>query len=355
MAYTTINNPSAYSTITLYTGNGQDNRAVTNSASAGNFKPDWLWIKERSSSSSHRLFDTSRGASKRIESDTNSPQATDTSNQKSFDTNGFTLGTSGSVNANNDTYVAWQWKINNGTTASNSNGSITSTVQANTTAGISIIAYTATGSNATIGHGLTKAPELLITKGLSDGHSWIVGSTADSSNLSKVLILNNTDASVTATGNYQGVAPTNSVYSIGTSGGNNSTGNGGLYIAYAFHSVQGFSKFGKYRGNGNVDGPFTYCGFKPAWVMIKRTDNTGEWHMWDNKREDYDGNPNDTVLRANNSNAESDSTTYSIDFLSNGFKIRNASDLDNASSSSQIYMAFAQNPFVASDVATTAR
>ena len=354
MAYTAINDPSVYFQTTLYTGTGSA-RSVTNDGNA-NLQPDWLWIKRRSASNASMIVNSSLGLSGNVAVASDLNLAAYATPVSALNSDGFSVNAGdASVNANGSTYVAWQWKINGGTTASNSNGTITSTVQANTTAGISIIAYTATGSNATIGHGLTKAPELLITKGLSDNHSWIVGSTADSSNLSKVLVLNNTDASVTATGNYQGVAPTNSVYSIGTSGGNNSTGNGGLYIAYAFHSVQGFSKFGKYRGNGNADGPFTYCGFKPAWVMIKRTDNTGEWHMWDNKREDYDGNPNDTVLRANNSNAESDSTTYSIDFLSNGFKIRNASDLDNASSSSQIYMAFAQNPFVASDVATTAR
>ena len=352
MAYTTVNDPSAYSTITLYTGNGQDNRAVTNSASAGNFKPDWLWIKERSSTSSHRLFDTSRGASKRIESDTNLAEATDTSNQKSFDTNGFTLGTSGSVNANNDTYVAWQWKANGGTAVTNNDGSHASSVQVNTTAGFSIVTYTGTGSSVTLGHGLGAAPEIIFNKGLSDNHAWIVGATADSSNLSKVMILNNTDASASDANSFSNTAPTSSVYTIGTAGGVNN--NGQNYISYLFRSVQGYSKFGTYTGNGADDGPFVYTGFKPAFLMAKKTSGTGTWFMWDNKRTPF--NVINIRMLANTSAGDDTSNDNRIDFLSNGFKIRDNSTSFNDNDSSMLYMAFAENPLVASnDVIALAR
>jgi hypothetical protein len=351
MAYTTITDPSAYSTITLYTGNGQDNRAVTNSAHSGNFKPDWLWIKERSSTSSHRLFDTSRGASKRIESNTNLAEATDTSNQKSFDTNGFTLGTSGSVNANNDTYVSWQWKSNGGTTASNSDGSITSTVQANTASGFSIVSYTANETNgATVGHGLGAAPEIIFIKGLDDNHAWIVGATPDSSNLSKVMILNNTDVSTTDANSFNNTAPTSSVFTLGTAGGTNK--NGQDYISYLFRSIQGYSKIGVYTGNGSTDGSFIYTGFKPRFFMLKGTGNVSSWCMYDTARDPI--NRASQKIWANEANAEM--STGAMDFLSNGIKMRINDNDFNGDGNSYLYMAFAENPFVGTNgVPTTAK
>ena len=376
MAYTTIDDGSVYFQTVLWTGDNADTRNITNDSNS-DLQPDWVWIKSRSGSGngfSHNVHDTSRG----VDSNINKSLAPDQNDKEGLGNNvttsaqlggvsamlsdGFTVKEGSSnddaryVNKSSNTYVGWQWKVNGGTTASNSNGSITSTVQVNTVAGFSIILYTATGSNATIGHGLSQAPELIITKGRSDNHSWIVGSTADSSDFSKVFVLNSNAASVTSTGNYQGVAPTSTVYSIGTSGGNNSTGGGGLYVAYAFHSVQGYSKFGSYKGNGSSsDGPFVYTGFKPAFLITKKSSASDHWKIYDNKRDLFnDGSL--TGMKANSNEAEADAGTRGIDLLSNGFKIREGDGDTNGTGQDFIYIAFAEHPFVSSEgVPVTAR
>ena len=355
--YTSINDPSVHFQNMLYTGNAGSNSIVNTGNS--NLQPDWVWLKARDLSQPGTLRDSSRGTNKFVYSSANNLEATNTY-LTSFDSDGFSLNaTDNEVNGNGNTYVSWQWKANGGTTASNTNGSITSTVQANTAAGFSIILYTATGSNATIGHGLSQAPELLITKGRSDNHSWIVGCTHDSSDLSKVLVMNTNDASTTSTGNYQGVAPTSTVYSIGTSGGNNSTGGGGLYVAYAFHSVQGYSNFGTYEGNGDADGPFVYTGFKPAYVLMKRTDTTGNWYIYDTQRNGSSGpntNQAHKILYANDGSGEVDNTSRGIDMISHGFKVRNTLGDTNADGGTYMYWSFASSPFVSSaGVPTTAR
>ncbi len=354
MAYTTIDDPSAYFTITLYTGDGNDNRAITNSANAGNFQPDWLWYKERSSTSSHRVFDSSRGASKRIEPDVTNAEDTDTSNQKSFDSNGFTVGTSGSTNADGDTYVAWQWKANGGTTSSNTDGSITSTVQANTTAGFSIVTYTGNGSdNSTIGHGLGKAPSMIILKGRSSVEDWMVyhkDLTAGSE-----IILNSTAAQADDTnnatwGDNHPSSVGSSTFAVGYAGDSNADGT--TYVAYCFAEIKGYSKIGSYTGNGSTDGTFVYTGFKPAWVMYKNISSAADWLIYDTKRI-HSGTQLD-YLEPNTSDAEG---FIAIDVLSNGFKLREASgDKFNTSGDKYIYMAFAEHPFVSSaGVPTTAR
>tara|TARA_Y100001963_G_scaffold153052_1_gene239020 strand:+ start:1283 stop:2338 length:1056 start_codon:yes stop_codon:yes gene_type:complete len=351
MAYTTIDDPSEYFHTRLYTGNGST-QSITNNANAGNFPPDWVWTKGRSDADNNSVFDTTRGANKELVTNGNGAEATGTNLVTSFDSNGFSLGNNAGVNGSGDTYVAWQWKANGGTTSSNSDGSITSTVQANTTAGFSIITYTGTGSTATIGHGLNSAPEMIITKGRSDAHSWLVGVTADSSDLSKVLVLQTTAASVTATSNYN-AAPNSSTYQVVNAGGTNN--NADTYVAYVFHSVQGYSKIGSYTGNGNADGTFVYTGFKPAWVMTKRTDSSDHWRIVDGTREPFnDGSMQG--LKANTNEAEADAGSRGLDFLSNGFKIRTTDPDSNASGGDYIYMAFAEHPFVSSEgVPTTAR
>tara|TARA_B100000674_G_scaffold486391_1_gene494846 strand:+ start:511 stop:1566 length:1056 start_codon:yes stop_codon:yes gene_type:complete len=351
MAYTTIDDPSEYFHTRLYTGNGST-QSITNNANAGNFPPDWVWTKGRSDADNNSVFDTTRGANKELVTNGNGAEATGTNLVTSFDSNGFSLGNNAGVNGSGDTYVAWQWKANGGTTSSNSDGSITSTVQANTTAGFSIITYTGTGSTATIGHGLNSAPEMIITKGRSDAHSWLVGVTADSSDLSKVLVLQTTAASVTATSNYN-AAPNSSTYQVVNAGGTNN--NADTYVAYVFHSVQGYSKIGSYTGNGNADGTFVYTGFKPAWVMTKRTDSSDHWRIVDATREPFnDGSMQG--LKANTNEAEADAGSRGLDFLSNGFKIRTTDPDSNASGGDYIYMAFAEHPFVSSEgVPTTAR
>jgi hypothetical protein len=347
--YTTINDPSAQFQTLLYTGNASANRALTNDGNS-DLQPDWIWIKNRDATQSYALFDSSRGATKRISSNLTNAESTENNNLDSFDSDGFTIDQEAIVNGNGNGMVAWQWKANGGTTATNNDGSHTSTVQANTTAGFSIVTYTGTGSGFTLGHGLGAAPEIIFNKGLSDSHSWIVGCTHDSANLSKVLVLNSSDASATATANFN-AAPTSSVYTIGTAGGVNN--NGQNYVSYLFRSVQGYSKIGVYTGNGNANGPFVYTGFKPAWVMFKDTSASAYWAIYDNKRDSF--NPSDQVLAPNVSDAE-DGSYNDIDLLSNGFKIRASGSPNNTSSRTYIYMAFAENPFTTSDgVPTTAR
>ena len=347
MAYTTIDDPEKYFKPVKYVGN-----LLQHPVEGFNHQPDWLWFKNADTTNSHNLLDSTRGTTKRLRSDDNSAEATVSTRLDSFDADGFTVETDPAVNGNNNEIVVFSWAANGGTTSSNSDGTITSTVQANTTAGFSIITYTGTGSTATIGHGLNSAPEMIITKGRSDAHSWLVGVTADSSDLSKVLVLQTTAASVTATSNYN-AAPNSSTYQVVNAGGTNN--NADTYVAYVFHSVQGYSKIGSYTGNGNADGTFVYTGFKPAWVMTKRTDSSDHWRIVDATREPFnDGSMQG--LKANTNEAEADAGSRGLDFLSNGFKIRTTDPDSNASGGDYIYMAFAEHPFVSSEgVPTTAR
>jgi len=348
MAYTTIDDPSAYFTITLYTGNGNDNRAITNSANAGNFQPDWLWYKERDGTSEHRSFDSSRGNSQRLEPNNTNAEATDSTNHQSFDSNGFTIGNSGSTNENTKTYVAWQWKANGGTTASNSNGSITTTVQANTTAGFSIVLYTSASGGQTIGHGLGVAPDMYwIKKRNAAGDDWFVYHSALGEG--KKQRLSGNSAAENDTNIWQNTAPTTTVASLQNDGGgvNVSTGGTKNYIGYFFNSVQGYSKIGSYKGNGNADGTFVYTGFTPAWLLTKDTGSTEQWQIKDTTR--FPKNPNYYPIFANLANVEGNNTNSKVDFLSNGFKIRNNDGGHNTSGNEYIYMAFAEHPFVSSE------
>ena len=347
MAYTTINDPSAYFQTTLYTGNGSSGHAITNTGNA-DLQPDWVWIKSRSNAVNHGAWDSTRGASDRLLPDTTGAAETQ-SNFTSFNSDGFTVDTGNIVNTNAYTYVGWQWKAAGGTTASNGNGSITSTVQANTTAGFSIVKWTGTGSAATIGHGLGVTPQMIIVKNLDKSSQWAVY-TASVGN-TKYLALNDDDAAATYSGYWNDTSPTTTVFSVG-SDGDVSGGNGEEVISYVFSSIKGYSKFGSYKGNGNADGTFVYTGFKPAFLMIKRTSGTNHWHMFDNKRD-----PENVVQKhilADLDNAEASNTWG--DLLSTGFKLRTTLVGVNGSGDDYIYMAFAENPFVATNnVAGTAR
>jgi len=348
MAYTTIDDPSEYFTITLYTGNATDNRAITNTANAGNFQPDWLWYKERDGTSEHRIFDSSRGASKRIEPNNTNEEATDTSNHKSFDSNGFTIGTSGSTNENGKKYVAWQWKCNGGTTTSfnESGNNPGGDRQVNTTAGFSIIDYVGTGAAGTIEHGLGKVPEWIIFKDRSgDGDNWFVYHVTTGNDSSVRLDTNGADG--TDSNRFNNTSPTSSVFTVGASGGTNDDAN--ATIAYCFAPIQGFSKFGAYIGNGNTDGPFVYTGFRPAWLLIKETGNTNEWRLFDHKRNIH--NPVTTHFESDTGGAETDGgTTHNqYNFLSNGFKVRTSNAGNNRDGGEYIYMTFAEFPIVSSE------
>ena len=352
--YTTVNDPSAYFHTQLYTGDGNATQAITNDANAGNFKPDWVWLKRRTAAESYMLADSNRGVVKRIRSDGNNVEGNN--GLTSFNTDGFTTLSNAVWNTNNENYVAWQWKANGGTNASNSSGSVTSTVQANTTAGFSIVTYTATGSgDITVGHGLGAAPEVILTKTRSVAYDWRVFiSFPNVGGAGKALQLDGT-GSLSTNNSYPSPAPTSTVMTMGRGNDdNNNYANGQTLVSYCFRSIQGYSKFGVYTGNGNANGPFVYTGFKPAFLMIKRTDASNDWWIIDDKRDDYQ-NPFSDLLEANTSGAENANTPRG-DFLSNGFKWRVSPNAFNASNGTYLYMAFAANPFVTSDgVPTTAR
>lgn len=361
MAYTDIDDPSAYFTTTLWTGNGTSSgRSITNDANAGDFKPDWLWIKPRAGTNAthHQIYDSSRGVSKSLRSsDTSSEIASSAYGHVSaYDTNGFTSiagsNNNENLNENSSTFLAWQWKANGGTTASNTDGSITSTVQANTEAGFSIVTYTGTGSNATVGHGLGAVPDMVIVKRINSADNWGV-QLANALGSTNALRLNLTDAYGGANGAlwWNDTSPTSTTVSIGTrSEVNTNTSN---YIMYCFKNIQGYSKIGTYVGNGSTNGSYIYLGFKPAWVLYKKSSAAENWHIVDNKRDTL--NPNSFAIDANNANAEANDANLQMDFLSNGFKLRTSHGTANGSGETYIYAAFASAPLVSSNgVPTTA-
>jgi hypothetical protein len=361
-AYTNIDDPSAHFQTKLYTGTGSS-LALTNDGNS-DLKPDWVWCKRRTTGGnySHALFDSSRGSTTRLMTNSTSHQDTYAQYITSFNTDGFTTGTDANINESALEYVAWQWKANGGTTASNSNGSVTSTVQANTDAGFSIVTFTAAPSSGTgifsVGHGLGQIPAMVITKGsntTTQWYCWHKSLTGGDGNTSYLISLNRTDEE-SSYANAWGAGMTSSVF--GMQSGNTATADRN-YVAYCFAEKQGYSKFGSYIGNGNADGPFIYTGFKPALVLVKRSSVAGglfygNWLMYDNKRGAF--NLNDEYLYANTASPEATSSTAGYDFLSNGFKVRNTYNDGNVSTNTYIYMAFAEHPFVTSTgVPTTAR
>jgi len=331
----TITAPDEYFNTVLYTGNGGDNPIT-----GVGFQPDFVWIKERSGPISHRVFDAIRGAGNLLKTDSTDSEASFIQQLKSFDSDGFTVGTAATTNDSGDTYVGWSWKAD-GTGVSNASGSIPSTVSANTDAGFSVVSYTGNStSGATVGHGLSSTLELILLKDRSGTDSWRVYSSETGG--TKSLYLNLTNAAATDASIWNNTDPTSSVFTIGNDSGVNTSGNN--YIAYCFHSVESYSKIGSYTGNGSTDGTFVHCGFRPAWIMIKRTDDSGNWRMYDNERVGY--NVVDDSLQANLSNAEDSNNSFnSVDFTSNGFKLRGNAGGDTNDSASYIFLAFAEAPF----------
>jgi len=345
MAYTTINKSGDYFNTKLYTGTG-----ATQSITGVGFQPDWTWIKRRSTSQDHNLYDAIRGATKALESNSTSVEQTKADDLTAFASDGFTLGSGVKTNANNETHASWNWKAN-GAGSANTDGSISSTVSANTTSGFSIVSYTGNGTNnATVGHGLGVTPTLLIGKCLGTTANWQVVGNFGSLTEGKYLILNETSA----IGTSSNVSFDASATTVKFQGGQGINISGQPHIAYCFAEKKGFSKFGSYTGNGNADGTFVYTGFKPAFVIHKRTDATSNWTMHDSTRSLF--NTADERLYSNLSNAEDSGGNYGDDILSNGFKIRTTSSSWNASGGTYIYMAFAEAPLVGTNnVPCTAR
>ena len=328
----------------LWTGTGSSADAKTGVG----FQPDWLWAKDRNYANNHILIDSSRGVTKYLQSSLTSAEATDSNILQSFDSDGFTTVGQGINFLNVSDYVAWLWKANGGTTTTNDAsstgvGTIDSVIQANTTAGFSIVTYTGTGSVGSYAHGLGTKPELIITKERNNAENWLFYTHADDQ---AYLYLNLNNAR--STGNNQQrfgndssvVQPTSTIVSIGTAEDINTSSS--TYVAYLFAEIEGYSKFGSYTGNGNADGTFVFTGFRPAWVLIKQTNSTGSWLIHDNKRSPF--NVIDEDLFSNLASAESDNGVDK-DFLSNGFKHRASHSAVNGSSSTYIYMAFAEQPF----------
>jgi hypothetical protein len=345
----TIADGSQHMNTVLYTANNTDPHAITGVG----FSPDLVWLKRRDGTGVHGLFDSVRGVSKYLQSNATAAEAT-LSGVKSFDADGFTLGTGFNSTVGGSSMVGWCWKAG-GAASSNSDGSITTSVSANPTAGFSIISYTGNATaGATLGHGLSSAPKFIICKNRDNGaNNW--GGYHVSLGGTHRIFLDNNNAAQDDDGNWNDTNPTASVITLGNGGITNS--NTDDFIMYAWAEVEGFSKFGSYTGNANVDGPFIYLGFRPAFILEKRTDSAGAWYITDMTRDTY--NPVNKYLMPDATNAEASGSTSSgvyLDALSNGYKIRGTSaGQEYNRSGTYIYMAFAEQPFQGAGGATQAR
>ena len=342
MAYTDIDDPSAYFQTTLYTGNGQAGHAITNSGNS-DLAPNWVWIKQRNGTGTHRITDSVRGVQDELIANDTTAEDTNGGGLSAFGSDGFTLGDSGAYNGNNNTYVAWNWKA--GTSFSNSAGAnganLASTGSVSTTAGFSIVSFTGNRDETrTVFHGLGVVPKMIIFKNRASTNGWTIYNETIGN--AKKLTLNNTSAAGNCTACFAGTTPTAAVFTVGDDGDTN--GGGEAMIAYCFADVQGYSKVGSYIGNGNVSGTFCYLGFKPAWIMFKQTNTTSNWTIYDTTRDTF--NVMEDKIHPNTNGAESDFT--GLDALSNGFKFRTNEGTFNASGGSFIFMAFAEQPFVTS-------
>ena len=355
-----IDKPSDFFNTVLYAGTGNEN-----TISGIGFQPDWTWLKSRTNGQPDVVSDSVRGATKQLYTADTQAETSYTQLLKSFNSDGFVLGTDSGINQNSQNFVSWNWKAG---TTSGISGSANITPNAysfNQDSGFSVVTYNGTDvSGNTVLHGLGAVPHVIFVKRrVSSGYDWVVYHKDDVAG----LYLNSTAVNNDSSSNniwFNGAAPTSTVFSIGTDGRIGDNISTGAYVAYSFAPKQGYSKFGGYTGNGNADGAFVYLGFKPAWLLVKRTDSAtgGSWIMFDNKRGANIINPVDVVLAASNSQSEADwGTAYDCDFLSNGFKWRfsGGNGYCNTGGATYIYMAFAENPFVTStdngSIPTTAR
>jgi len=360
MAYTTIDDPSAYFHTQLYTGDDNADRAITNDANAGDFQPDLLWLKNRDSASSHCIFDSSRLASSEatlhLRGESSNAEADLVDKFGGFETDGFTVdGSDSDTNSDTHKFVAWQWKANGGsrTTNAEDGNNPAGGYQANTTAGFSIVDYTGTGAAGTMAHGLGAAPDFIMIKNRDEADDWAVYHSANTAAPeTDYLVLNETDATADDATYWNDTAPTSSVFTVATA--HNVNADAEKYMAYCFTSIQGYSKFGSYTGNGDADGTFVYTGFRPKYVMWRRSNDSGGWTIWDDARDS--DNEMDKYFYANTTSSEYSGEALRLDFLSNGFKHRHSNSWGNGSDDTYIYIAFAEQPFVTSGgVPCTAR
>ena len=337
-----IGKGGSYMNTVLYTGNG-----TSQTITGVGFQPDFLWIKNRQQSDWHNLVDSIRGATKRLSSNNETAENDNAQNVSAFASDGFSVGNDSNTNANGENYVSWNW-LGSNTTATNTDGSITTTVSANTTSGFSIVTFTSPASGSyTLGHGLNSAPDLVIYKCRGTTSPWWTFYTLVDGSLDYV----NLSATSAGASDSAGLAvPTSTVFSLV----DNYAPTSQTAVAYCFHSVEGYSKIGKYTGNGSTDGAFVYTGFRPSFFLTKPASTTGEWTMYDNTRDTF--NVADHRLAANDGASEYNNGNGLIDFLSNGFKMRVNHPSNNSSGVTYLYMAFAENPFVdGSGVPVTAR
>jgi hypothetical protein len=338
----TISNGANYMAASLYTGTGAS-QTVSNAVNSISFQPDMVWIKSRSAATNNKLTDSVRGTTKALISNTTGAETTDTNGLTAFGASGFTVGADTVYNNSGATYVGWNWK-GGGTAASNTSGTITSSVSANTTAGFSVVTYTGTGANATVGHGLGVAPAMIILKSRSAVTDWRVYQSSVNGGVNPAnytLKLNTTGALATDSTIWNNTAPTSSVFSIGSNVEINTNGNN--YVAYCFAPISGYSAFGSYVSNATTDNAFVYCGFRPRWLMAKNSTAGGNWILVDSSRNTY--NVIGEELLPDSSSAAGSFTL--LDFTANGFKIRTGT-LEPGASGTYIYAAFAENPFTLS-------
>ena len=332
-AQTDDNIPTKLFNPILYTGNGG-----TNAVTGLGFQPDFVWLKRRDSSASHQLYDSNRGTGKLLSVNNADAEQTVSTGLNSFDSDGFTLGSAGGANVSSGTFVAWCWRANGGTNSTNNDGSTTSTVQANQAGGFSIITYDGNGSNRTIGHGLSTAPDFMVIKDRDGTNNYVTYSREVGAD--KRANLNNDIAWSSSSTSFQSTHPSSTVITLGTSNGVNQSSR--KFVCYAWHNVEGYQKFGTYNGNSNTDGPFIYTGFRPALIFVKKTTGAAFWNVFYSPPKEFNSSANAYIVW---NESDSEASGVPFDFFSNGFKIRSNGNGVNHNGNTFVFGAWADVPF----------
>ena len=338
MAYSTIDDPTLYFNTVLYAGTGSEQ-----TVSGVNFSPGLTWLKSRSNGQPNVLSDSVRGGNKQLYTADTQAETTYGQYLKSFNSDGFVLGTDSGINQSSQTFVSWNWKAG-GSASNNTDGNKTISLSVNTTAGFSVGTYTGDGQDNTIGHGLGAIPDWLMIKNRSSGSRkwqlWHNGLTGTN----KYLAIDRSDAELTDSASWDNTAHSNTVWN--TYGSGEANQNGENFVCYAWTSIQGFSKFGSYTGNANANGPFIYTGFKPAWIMTKQINGGSSWIVHDNKRDPINAVTEYFTVEEPDA---AGTLANSFDLCSNGFKVRTSNGDRNSSGDSFAYWAFAESPLVNSE------